>query len=303
MTFLLLCFIAVCGTPAAAEGTAQNGIPKIKVVTTLPVLKDFAIQVGGDRVEAVSLLSGLENQHTYTSRPSDILAIRKADLLVKIGLGLDNWTDHLIQNAQNPGLTVVTTSEGIPVIRGTGGESEGASIEGGDEPGNPHIWLDPENAKSMIDKIAAALIRLDPDNRSGILARQADYLKKLDDLENRLIQKVAHLKNRDIITHHDAWPYFAHRFGFKIRDTIMLQEGTEPSAKHLADLVRMIREEHIQAVVSEPQFSPRLPQLLNEETGVRVVVLTPIPGVLKNAQDYYSMIEYDVEALVSALEN
>jgi ABC-type Zn uptake system ZnuABC Zn-binding protein ZnuA len=302
--FLFLCFIGACGTAHAAPAAESGGGTRIKVVVTLPILKDFTERVGGDRVEVKSLLSGLESQHTYTPKPSDILEIRKADLLVKIGLGLDVWTDHLVANAQNPNLTVVVTSEGIPVIADAEEErAKGDSNSKARNRGNPHIWLDPENAKLMIGRITEALAGMDPEGRSDYEGRRSAYFVRLDAMETRLAGRVSRLKNREIITHHDAWPYFARRFGFKIRDTIITQVGTEPSAKHIAELIRIIRDEHVKVVVSEPQLSPRLPQLLKEETGVRVVVLSPIPGVLKNAEDYYSMIEYDVESLVSALED
>jgi ABC-type Zn uptake system ZnuABC Zn-binding protein ZnuA len=293
--FVFLGLIAAGGTAFAAPAGRTEGKSRIRIVATLPVLKDFAEQVGGDRVEVKSLLSGLESQHTYTPKPSDILDIQKADLLVKIGLGLDVWTDHLVKNAQNPRLTVVDTSEGISVI--------GGHDEEGHEEGNPHVWLDPENAERMIDRISKALAGIDPGSAGYFEDRRSAYFERLDALEARLIHKVSLLKNREIITHHDAWPYFARRFGFRIRDTIISQVGTEPSAKHVAELVRIIRDEHVKVVVSEPQLSPRLPRVLQEETGVRVVVLSPIPGVLTNAEDYYSMIEYDVESLVSALED
>ena len=275
----------------------------VKVVTTLTVLKDLVKQVGKERVDVTNLLSGLESQHTYTSSPSDILAIQKADLLVKVGLGLEVWTENLIANAQNSDLLIVTTSTGISLLEDSHyHESEEISSRDEHRSGNPHIWLDPENAKIMIQHIAQGLIRLDPSYRSFYLKNQAAYFEKLDILQKNLMDQVNRLPNRKIITHHDAWPYFARRFGFKIQGNIIIQVGTEPSAWKIADLIKTIKRENIKVIISEPQLNPLLPRILAEETGARVVLLTPIPGTLKGAETYSSMIKYNVENLAAALK-
>jgi len=275
----------------------------IKVVATLPVLKDFVEQVGKERVEVKSLLTGLESEHTYTPRPADIMAIREAQMLVKVGLGLEVWTDSLIANASNPYLLVLTTSRGVPLMKGSENNKarEIPSHKDAAHLGDPHIWLDPENAKIMIRHITEGLIKLDPAHKSSYLKNQAAYFKVLDDLQKRLIAKVQALKNRKIITHHAAWPYFARRFGFVIRGNIITQVGTEPSAQRIANFIKLIKREKIRVIVSEPQLNPRLPQILSEETGAKVVVLTPMPGAIRGAESYLSMIKYNVETLISAL--
>ena len=280
---------------------ASPGEP-IKVVTTLTVLKDFVKQVGKERVEVINLLSGLENQHTYTPSPSDILAIQRADMLVKVGLGLEAWTDNLIANAQNPDLVIVTTSAGVPLIKESNDhESEEISSRDAHHVGNPHVWLDPENAKIMIQHITQGLIKLDPSYQSFYLHNQAAYFEKLDILQKNLIDQVSQLPNNKIITHHDAWPYFARRFGFKISGSIIIQVGTEPSAWKITNLIKTIKEENVKVIVSEPQLNPLLPRILEEETGARIAILTPIPERLKGVETYYSMIEYNIETLITAL--
>jgi ABC-type Zn uptake system ZnuABC Zn-binding protein ZnuA len=281
---------------------AVNPEKPIKVVTTLTVLKDFVEQVGKERVDVTSLLSGLESQHTYTSSPSDILAIQRADMLVEVGLGLEIWTENLIANAHNPDLVIVTTSTGVPLLDEPP-YHEPEEVPSRDVPHsvNPHIWLDPENAKIMIRPITAGLIELDPSQRSFYLNNQAAYFEKLDILQKNLVDRVNRLPNRKIITHHDAWPYFAQRFGFKIAGNIIIQVGTEPSVWKITHLIKTIKEENVKVIISEPQLNPQLPRILAEETGARVVLLTPIPGTLKGADTYYSMIKYNVENLIAAL--
>ena len=269
----------------------------IQVVATFPVLKDLVEQIGRERVKVTSLLTGLESEHTYTPKPTDILAIHDARMLVQIGLGLEVWVDALIKNADNRRLLIVTTSTGIALIKNQGDRDTSHSL------GDPHIWLDPENAKLMARQITEGLMKIDPAYKKYYMHNQAAYFKELDQTLRLLLLKLKPIRNKKIITHHAAWPYFARRFGLNIRGVIVSQIGTEPSAKHLAELIQTVRREQIRVIVSEPQLNPKLPQILAQETGAQVVVLTPIPGAIAGAETYRSMIEYDVDQLVDALKD
>jgi ABC-type Zn uptake system ZnuABC Zn-binding protein ZnuA len=294
-TFLILLVLI----PSKAAGTDH----RLQVVVTLPILQDFAQVIGQERVEVKSLLTGLESEHTYTPKPTDILAVKHAQLLLQVGLGLENWVDSLIKNASNDQVLIVTTSEGIPLIK----DVSNLVQEDTDHPkhshslGNPHIWLDPVNAKIMLRHTMEGLLRLDPEGQGAYLKSFSEYIKKLDRLEREGKQKVNALKDRRIITHHAAWPYFARRFGFIIEGNLINQVGSEPSAKALAGLTRKIKKEGIKVIVSEPQLNPKLPEMVARETGAKVVVLTPLPGAIPGTETYLSMIEYNINQLVQAL--
>jgi ABC-type Zn uptake system ZnuABC Zn-binding protein ZnuA len=306
--YLFAIFCLLAGSSQAVTPKDSSSPKPIKVVATLPVLKDFVEQVGKKRVEVKSLLTGLESEHTYTPRPTDIISIREASMLVKVGLGLEVWAEGLISNAQNPRLLILTTSRGVPLMnsrtamKGTDNKKnrESPSHKNEDHLGNPHIWLDPENAKIMIRHITEGLIKLDPASKPFYLKNQAAYFRMLDELQNRLLKSVQAIKNRKMIAHHSAWPYFARRFGFSIRGNIISQVGSEPSAQQIANLIKLIKREKIRVIVSEPQLHPRLPEILAEETGATVVILTPLPGSMKGAESYLSMIEYNVKNLIKA---
>jgi len=282
----------------------------IKVVTTLTLLEDFVRNVGGERVEVRSLLSGLESEHTYTPKPSDIVAVKEARMLIKIGLGLEVWVDSLIKNASNSRLVVVNTSSGIPLLRSEGiGARQGhiEQIEKMDSNGhdghlgNPHIWLDPERSKVIIRHITEALSDIDPEGRNIYLTNQAGYFKKIDAMRSKVEDKLRPVKSRKIITHHPAWPYFAQRFKLQIVDNIQLQAGTEPSARHIANIINRIKKEDIRVIVSEPQLNPKVPKSISEETNAKMIILTPIPGGLPGTGTYIEMMEYNAEQLSSAL--
>lgn len=280
---------------------AASPIEPLNIVVTIPVLKDLTEQVGGPYVRVTSLLSGYENEHTYSPKPSDLVAVRKARLLFEVGIGLEVWVSSLVKNAGSASLLVVTTSKGIPLLRDT--EHEGPAHAGEEgEHGNPHVWMDPENAMAMLQHIADALIAVDPAHATEYRANQVAYLRKLDQLRVELSERVARVTDRRFIAHHPAWPYFARRFGFQIVGTIQPQSGSEPSALQLHSLIATIKKDRIKVVVSEVQLSRRIPELLSKETGARVVVLTTLPGGLPHTDTYLDMLRYNVLQLANALE-
>ena len=274
----------------------------LNIVVTIPVLKDLTEQVGGRHVRVTSLLSGYENEHTYSPKPSDLIAVRKARLLFEVGIGLEVWVSSLVKNAGSASLRVVTTTKGIALLRdrpNREGELHAAEEE---EQGNPHIWLDPENATTMMRHITEALIQVDPAHATEYRSNQASYLRKLDQLRGDLSDRIRRLADRRFIAHHPAWPYFARRFGFQIVGTIQPQSGSEPSALQLHALIAKIKKDRIKVVVSEIQLSQRIPEMLAKETGARVVVLTTLPGGLPHTETYLDMLRYNVLQLANALD-
>jgi ABC-type Zn uptake system ZnuABC Zn-binding protein ZnuA len=287
----------------AAEPPGARPATPLNVVVTIPVLKDLAGRVGGPHVKVVSLMSGLESEHTYSPKPSDLVEIRKARVLLEVGVGLEVWVSALVKNSGNPGLLVVTTSRGIALIREH--EPQGVAtpmLQDRHRSGNPHVWLDPENAKIMMRHITEAFITLDPDHASEYRRNQAEYLRQLDQLQRELVERLRHLADRRIIVYHPAWPYFARRFGFRIVGEIVTQAGAEPSARHLQALISRIREDRLRVIVSEPQMNQKIPEALARETGARVVVLTPLPGGVAGTETYLDMLRYNVLQLAQALE-
>lgn len=296
----LISLLSILGIPASAAA-AQD---PIAIVVTIPVLKDLAEQIGRSHVRVTSLLSGYENEHTYSPKPSDLVSVRKAQLLFEIGIGLEVWVASLVKNAGSPSLRVVTTSQGIGLIGDHADHHDGVHQkgEGAKAAGNPHIWMDPENVAIMLRHITEALIKVDPVHKTEFRNNQATYLQQLDRLRKELADRVKPLSDRRFIAHHPAWPYLARRFGLDIAATIQMQSGTEPSALQLQALIDKIKKDRIKVIVSEIQLSQKLPDLLAKETKARVVVLTTLPGGLPGTETYLDMLRYNVLQLVNALE-
>lgn len=290
------------GLFAAPLAHAASPPVPLNVVVTIPVLKDLTEQVGGPHVRVTSLLSGYENEHTYSPKPSDLVAVRKARLLFEVGIGLEVWVSSLVKNAGSASLRVVTTSKGIALLRDRPNRDGAAHAAEEEDRGNPHVWMDPENATTMMRHITEALIQIDPAHATEYRTNQASYLRKLDRLRGDLSDRTTRLADRRFIAHHPAWPYFARRFGFQIVGTIQPQSGSEPSALQLHALIVKINKERIKVVVSEIQLSQKIPELLAKETGARVVVLTTLPGGLPHTETYLDMLRYNVLQLANALD-
>jgi ABC-type Zn uptake system ZnuABC Zn-binding protein ZnuA len=297
---ITLCCLLLSGAWLGSDtARASPSSEPVNVVVTIPVLKDLAEQVGGRHVRVTSLLKGYENEHTYSPKPSDLIAVRNAQLLLEVGLGLEVWVANLVRSAGRPSLAIVTTSKGIGLISD---DHEETASHDGHAGGNPHVWMDPENAITMMRHVTEALIAADPSHAEEFRRNQAAYLKRLDQLRSELTERLRHLADRRFIAHHPAWPYFARRFGFVIVGTIQAQSASEPSAIQLQKLISTMKKQGVKAVVSEIQLSQRLPELLARETGARVVVLTTLPGGLPRTDTYLDMLRYNVLQLANALE-
>jgi ABC-type Zn uptake system ZnuABC Zn-binding protein ZnuA len=289
---------------AAAPQIAKAEDP-VNIVVTIPVLRDLVEQVGRSHVHVKSLLSGYENEHTYSPKPTDLVAVRHARLLFEVGIGLEVWVSSLVKNAGSSSLRVVTTSLGVPLIRDDSDEHHDGRHGHGTplSPGNPHIWMDPDNVGIMLGHITEALAEADPAHAADYRANEAAYLRRLDEVRRDLVDRVSGLADRRFVAHHAAWPYLAKRFGFEIAATIQLHSGTEPSAFQLQSLIGKIRKDRLKVIASEIQLSQKIPALLAKETQARVVVLTTLPGGLPGTETYLDMLRYNVFQLVTALES
>src|SRR4249920_346978 len=162
LVHLLWAVLISYGLLAAHVAHAASSPEPLNIVVTIPVLKDLTEQVGGSHVRVTSLLTGYENEHTYSPKPSDLVAVRKARLLFEVGIGLEVWVSSLVKNAGSASLRVVTTSKGIALLRDRPDHDGVAQSAEEDERGNPHVWMDPENATTMMRHITEALIQIDP---------------------------------------------------------------------------------------------------------------------------------------------
>ena len=284
------------------EPRSGKSVSSPLVLTTLPDLACWVREVGGESVTVRSLLAGGEEPHSYEPSPIDAEQVKKARLVVRIGLGLDEWLKGLIQNSRNNNLRILTVAEGVEVIEDEDvAEHEEEGHCHTHEEGNPHIWLDVEVAKRTVQRVRDILIEFNPQRGEFYHKRCDRYLKLLDSTVAELQKVTQKLTNRKFLAMHESWPYFCRAFGFEMVRAIEPLPGQEPSARDLAQLVATVRKEKVRAIVVEPQHNRDLADALARETGAKVVVLASVTGSLPEVSDYVSLLKYDVTTLIDVL--
>ncbi|MCI0329379.1 MAG: metal ABC transporter substrate-binding protein [candidate division Zixibacteria bacterium] len=273
---------------------------KIKVVTTLPDLAALVSAVGGEWVEVTSIAKGYQDPHFVDPKPSYILKLQSADLLFKIGLGLELWLEPLVIGARNAKLKVVDCSRGVPLLEVP--SSVDRSMGDIHPFGNPHIWLDPANGRVFLDSIAAALKRTNPANASFYEANRAAYSKKLDSALSVWEAKLKPYAGTKVVTYHNSWPYFGERFGLVRAGFLEPKPGIAPSPSHLKELIDQMKREKIKLILMEPYFSDKDPNFIARETGAKVVKLASMVGAFNGTNDCIAMFDYDVNLLAQALK-
>ena len=292
----LCCLLAVaaCSRPNTGGAPPSGGSAPVRVVATTTVFADFVKSVGGDRVDVVSLVPKGGDVHTFDPRPTDITAVADAQLVVANGLGLDEWLTKLAADSGTKA-RIINLADSVP--------KDQYIVEDGIP--NPHLWLDPDDAALYATTIRDALKALDPADGAVFDANTTAYQAKLAELKKWGQELVATVPpdQRQLIAFHDALPYFARTYGFKIAGVILKAPGQDPSASDIAALVKAIRDNHIHVVVSEVQFSDKLAKTIADETGA-TIVSDLYDDSLGDAPDdsYDALVRYDIQQLVNAMK-
>lgn len=290
---------------AAVLVTAAGAASKVRVVASLPDLKALTEVVGGDLVEVDSLARGTQNPHDIEVRPSLMVKLRRADLLVRNGAGGDPWVEALLGGAQNaqifPGAPgYVDASLGIRILPPTGPIDRS---RGDVHPeGNPHYTMDPAAARQVTQNIVAGLKRVAPDGGVAFDERRRAFLAQLDLDLARWHKTLEPARGVKVVTYHEAFNYFLNRFGLALAGAIEDRPGIPPSPAHLAALIRLMKEQGIKVVLAEPWADRKTVELVARDGGARVLVLPAAVGGVKGIDTYAQMMDHNVNALADALK-
>jgi zinc/manganese transport system substrate-binding protein len=285
------------------SGTAAAD--KIHVVATTTDLKALTEAVGGDLVEVDALARGNQNPHDLEVRPSLMVKVRRADLLVINGLELDQWAEVVVQGANNPNVMPgapgrVDASEGILVL-----EVPTTRVDrsmGDVHPlGNPHYTIDPGMAPQVTANILAGLARLQPRSRPVFEKNRSEFLGRLDQAMSRWTTTLAPFKGAKVVQYHPDFVYLFTRFGLVKAGAVEDRPGIPPTPAHLARLLQDMRQEKIRLVVVEPWNDVKLAERLAGDAGARLRVLAPSVGAVKEAKGYLETLDYNVRALADGL--
>ena len=298
--FVVLLLMLSTSRPMMAAG-------KLNVVTATQDLASLATEVGGDRVNVLSIARGYQDPHFVEAKPSFLLNLRRADLLVVVGLQLEiGWLPPLITQSGNPRIQ--------PAAPGYFDASQFAEIleiptsqvsraMGDVHPlGNPHYWLDPQNGLRVAAGLAQKLSQMNPGDAAYFNQRLEDFRRRLTAAEKRWDDQMKPYRGRKVVTYHQSWPNFVKRFGLQVVDYVEPRPGIPPSPAHVVELIALMKRQNVKLILVEPYFDLKTPQSVARETGGQVVVLMPSVGGDKDTGDYIKLFDYDVNLLVKAFQ-
>ncbi len=297
-TYSVLAACLLAAIPAQAAS-------KINVMTTTEDLAAIAREVGGDDITVDSIAKGYQDPHFVESKPSFLLKLQKADLLLVVGLQLEiGWLPPLITQSRNAkiqpaGSGYVDMSQFCEILEKPQGQVTRAM--GDVHPlGNPHYWLNPENGRRMAKALADRFGSMQPESAAKFAQRYDAFDKKLAEAEKGWAAKMAPYKGRKVITYHRSWPNFCEHFGIVVADYVEPKPGIPPTPAHTLDLINLMKRESIHLILVEPYFDLRTPNSIASQVGGQVVVLMPSVGGNKETTNYFQLFDYDINLLVSA---
>ncbi len=297
-TLVALAGLALLAGPAGAAD-------KIRVVATTTDLKALAEAVGGDLVEVDALARGNQNPHDLEVRPSLMVKVRRADVMVVNGLDLDQWAEVVIQGANNPKVNPgapgrVDASEGILVLEVPTTRVD-RSMGDVHPVGNPHYTLDPGMAPAITTNILNGLARVAPSSRPAFERNRAAFLARLEQAQARWTATLAPMKGARVVVDHGIWTYFLTRFGIIQAATVEERPGIPATPAHLARLIQLIKDERIKVILTVPWSDRKLAERIGQEGGAKAVLMAPAVGGVKGTDGYIEAVDHNVTTLAQAL--
>ncbi|MBD2453011.1 zinc ABC transporter substrate-binding protein [Nostoc sp. FACHB-87] len=287
-----------------AQATSQTS-SKTKVVTTFLPIYLLTKAVAGDAADVQILVPPGTEVHEYQATPDNVKAIATANILVKNGLGLEEFLENTVKNAQNPQLVEIDASKGIkalneisPVETTTSGEKD---HDHDHAEGNPHVWLDPVLAKQQVMNIRDGLIAADAKNKDVYTANAAAYIQELDKLNNEFQQALQKKPNCTFITFHDAYPYLAQRYNLKQVAVVEIPED-QLSPTDVQKVVNTVKKYKVKALFSEPGVDNKLLKSLSQDLKLQLQTLNSLETGEKDPQYYFKAMRLNLQTLESACQ-
>ena len=291
-----LCGLSVLGAEAA---------DRVRVVATTTDLKALTEAVGGDLVDVDALARGNQNAHDLEVRPSLMVKMRRADVLVMNGLELDQWAEVVVQGANNPNVVPgapgrVDASAGLLLLEVPKTRVD-RSMGDVHPMGNPHYTVDPGMAPAVTANIAAGLVRVAPQHRAAFERRRVEFLGRLEQAMRRWTSLLDKVKGTKVVVDHNMWPYFLTRFGLQQAGSIEERPGIPPTPGHLSRLIGFMKGERIKVILTVPWGDHKLAERVAQEAGAKTVLLATAVGAVKGTDTYIDTIDHNVKAIAEAL--
>ncbi len=284
----------------AKQGTAQStgGGKKISVYTSFYAMYDFTQKIGGDKINLTNLVPAGTEPHDWEPTPSDIAKLENADVLVYNGAGMEMWLDKILKTLKTKKLAAVETSKDLKLLDNTD-EDEDLKYD-------PHVWLNPLNAKMQMETIKNALVTADPSNKDYYEKNYTDNAKKLDELDKEFKDAASKFTKRDIVVAHQAFGYICDAYELKQVAIEGLNADSEPSPGKMAEITEFAKENNVKYIFFEELISPKVAETIAKEVGAKTEVLNPLEGLeeddINAGKEYFSVMRENLEALKKALQ-
>jgi zinc transport system substrate-binding protein len=287
-----------------ASGCAQQPVTdKVHVTCSIFPLADIVSNIGKDNIEVHVLIPPGASPHTFEPSPQQFKAFADTDLFLMVGAGFEFWAEKLVTAVSSESVLVVRASDGVELLDPLGSHHHDHGAAPHADVGNPHIWLDPTNAKKIAFQVAASLAEIDLNNANYYLENANRYSLSLHILDVEIQEAVSGFTTKEYVAFHPAWSYFAKRYGLKEVGVIEKAPGKEPTPKQLKKIIEDIRKYKIKAVFAEPQLSPKAASAIAAEAGVEMLMLDPIGGRdLPGRDSYLALMRYNLETMRKAMQ-
>lgn len=287
-SLVIISILIVISTGCTDSNKKAND--KIQIVTTFNAMKEFVNLVGGDKVEAATLIEGNIEPHDFEPTSKEIKKVEDSDVFVYNGAGIDDWSEDVLKNANNK-LKVVKATEGLDLIE----ISDSDNVHGNYD---PHIWHSLKTSQGALKNIKDALSSIDNKNKDYYESNYDEAIKKMNDLYNTYQEKFSTVKNKVFITGHEGFAYLCKDFGLKQIGIENVFASGDPSPARLKELTEICKENNIKVIFMEEQISPELSETLAKEVGAKVEVIES----LESEGEYFSTMESNLNKIYQALE-
>lgn len=284
-----------------AQGTASG---RLKVMASIYPVYDFAVKVGGDKVTVTDMVPAGTEPHDWEPGTDDIIDLEKADVFVYSGAGMEHWAEDVLKSLDNRDLVSVEASEGITLREGHAGEND--KEENAEASYDPHVWLDPMNAKKEMENIKNAFVNADPENRDYYENNYKIYGEKFDALNRSYKDALSPFSGETIVVSHEAFGYLCGAYGLIQMGIEGLTPDSEPDPAQMAKVIDFIKGNKVETIFFEELGTSKVVDVISKETGAKAAALNPIEGLsdeeIKAGDDYFSVMETNLAALKKALE-
>ncbi len=302
------CVLAIASAVAASLlSPPAAAAKKLNVVTATTDLAALAQEVGGDKINVESIARGYQDPHFVEAKPSFLLKLRQADLLVVVGLQLEiGWLPPLITQSGNGRIQAgangyLDASQFAEILEIPQGSITRAM--GDVHPlGNPHYWLDPDNGRRVAKGIANKLAEMDPADAAYFQQRDQDFERRLAEADKKWQAETQPFHGRKVVTYHNSLPNFAKHFGLSVVGFVEPRPGIPPTPSHTLDVINMMKRDRVKVIMVEPYFDRKTPDSIGRETGGTVVEYLPSVGGVKEVTTYFQLFDYDIALLTKAFQ-